>query len=116
MALIDSYRDQFGVEPICQVLGVAPSTYYAAKSRLISARRLRDEELKLEIVRVHEANFGVYGVEKVWRQLHREGIRVGRPVEPALPVEGVAPPPPPAPAISVRADGSLRNDDHRAFP
>ena len=78
MALIDSYRDQFGVEPICQVLGVAPSTYYAAKSRLISARRLRDEELKLEIVRVHEANFGVYGVEKVWRQLHREGIRVGR--------------------------------------
>ena len=78
MALIDAYRDQFGVEPICQVLEIAPSTYYAAKSRPASARRLRDEELKAEIARVHEANFGVYGSEKVWRQLNREGIGVGR--------------------------------------
>src|SRR5262249_14063004 len=70
--------DQFGVEPICQVLQVAPSTYYAAKSRSASARRLRDEELKAEIARVHEENFDVYGSEKVWRQLNREGIGVGR--------------------------------------
>jgi putative transposase len=78
VALIDANRDQFGVEPICQVLEVAPSTYYAAKSRPTSARRLRDEELKVEIERVHEENFGVYGIEKVWRQLNREGIRIGR--------------------------------------
>ena len=78
MALIDAHRDRWGVEPICQALEVAPSTYYAATSRPTSARRLRDEELKVEIVRVHEENFGVYGVEKIWRQLNREGIRVGR--------------------------------------
>jgi putative transposase len=75
---IDAHKDQFGVEPICQALEVAPSTYYAATSRPTSARRLRDEELKVEIARVHEENLGVYGVEKVWRQLHREGVRVGR--------------------------------------
>ena len=75
---IDAHKDQFGVEPICQVLEVAPSTYYAAISRLPSVRRLRDEELKAAITRVHEDNFGVYGIEKVWRQLNREGIRVGR--------------------------------------
>jgi putative transposase len=78
VALIDAHRDRFGVEPICQVLEVAPSTYYAAKSRPTSARHLRDEELKVEIARVHDENFGVYGVEKVWRQLNREGICVGR--------------------------------------
>ena len=78
MALIDAHRDRWGVEPICQVLEVAPSTYYAATSRPASARQLRDEALKIEIARVHEENFGVYGVEKIWRQLNREGVRVGR--------------------------------------
>ena len=78
MALIDAHRDRWGVEPICQVLEVAPSTYYAATSRPASARRLRDEELKVEIARVHAENFGVYGVEKIWRQLNREDVRVGR--------------------------------------
>ena len=78
MALIDAHRDRWGVEPICQALEVAPSTYYAATSRPSSARQLRDEQLKIEIVRVHEKNFGVCGVEKIWRQLNREGIRVGR--------------------------------------
>ena len=78
MALIDAYRDQFGVEPICQVLEVAPSTYYAARTRPTSARRLRDGELKAAIARVHKENFGVYGIEKVWRQLNREGVGVGR--------------------------------------
>jgi putative transposase len=78
VALIDAHRDQWGVEPICQVLEVAPSTYYAATSRPTSARQLRDEELKVEIARVHKENFGVYGVEKIWRQVNREDIRVGR--------------------------------------
>jgi putative transposase len=75
---INAERYHFGVEPICQVLEVAPSTYYAAISRPASARELRDQELKAEIGRVHKDNFGVYGVEKVWRQLNREGIVVGR--------------------------------------
>jgi putative transposase len=78
IAYIDAHRDRFGVEPICQLLPIAPSTYYAAKRRPPSARALRDEELKLEIRRVHEDNFGVYGARKVWRQLGREGIAVAR--------------------------------------
>jgi putative transposase len=75
---IEAHKDRFGVEPICQALEVAPSTYYAATSRPPSTRWLRDQELKVEISRVHEENFGVYGVEKVWRELNRERIRVGR--------------------------------------
>jgi putative transposase len=76
---VDEHRARFGgVEPICRVLRIAPSTYYAARSRPPSARALRDAELVTEIARVHRANFGVYGVEKVWRQLLREGIEVGR--------------------------------------
>jgi len=76
---VDEHRARFGgVEPICRVLCIAPSTYYAARSRPPSARALRDTALLTEIGRVHRANFGVYGVEKVWRQLIREGIEVGR--------------------------------------
>ena len=75
---IDAHRDRFGVEPICRTLQVAPATYYAARSRPPSARALRDAELKIEIARVHKDNFEVYGVRKVWRQLGREGIAVGR--------------------------------------
>jgi putative transposase len=75
---ITAHRERWGIEPICRVLQVAPSTYYAAVSRQPSARQLRDERLKGEITRVHHANFGVYGIEKVWRQLSREGISVGR--------------------------------------
>jgi putative transposase len=75
---IDEHRDTFGVEPICQVLEVAPSTYYAARSRPPSSRAVRDEELTVEIARVHAGNFGVYGARKVWRQLRREGFDVGR--------------------------------------
>jgi putative transposase len=78
IAYIDANRDRFGVEPICQLLPIAPSTYYAAKNRLLSARALRDEELKAQIRRVHAEHFGVYGARKVWRQLHREGIAVAR--------------------------------------
>jgi len=75
---IDAHRDRFGVEPICQVLAVAPSTYYAARSRPPSARAVRDAELKPEIRRVHAGNFAVYGARKVWHQLGREGVAVGR--------------------------------------
>jgi putative transposase len=75
---IDKHRDRFGVEPICSVLQFAPRTYYAAKARPASARALRDVGLRLQIVRVHRDNFGVYGVDKVWAQLNREGVRVAR--------------------------------------
>jgi putative transposase len=78
VSLIEEHRGAWGVEPICRTLRVAPSTYYAARSRPASARRRRDEELKPAIRRVHTANYGVYGAEKVWRQLRREGVDVGR--------------------------------------
>ena len=78
MAFIDAHRDRFGVEPICSVLQFAPSTYYAAKKRQPSARALRDAELRPEIARVHTENFGVYGADKVWAQLNREGVPVAR--------------------------------------
>ncbi len=75
---IDEHRDRFGVEPICTMLQVAPSTYYAAKRRPPSARALSDAALKPELSRIHEDNFGVYGARKLWRQLLREGIGAGR--------------------------------------
>lgn len=77
-AYIDQHRDRFGVEPICSVLQFAPRTYYAIKARPPSRRALRDAELKPQIVRVHRDNFGVYGVDKVWAQLNRVGVRVAR--------------------------------------
>jgi putative transposase len=81
---IDQHRHRFGVEPICAELskhgcGIAPSTYYAAKTRPPSARTRRDEELVVEIRRVHfDVGRGLYGVRKVWHQLRREGIDVPR--------------------------------------
>jgi len=79
---IDTHRDRFGVEPICAVLKVAPSTYYAAKTRPPSARAIRDEELKPEIVRVYETNLQVYSADKVWDQLNKDGTWAARcPVE-----------------------------------
>jgi putative transposase len=75
---VDAHRDRFGVEPICRVLQVAPSSYYAAKQRRPCQRRLRDEALKVEIGRVQAANYGVYGARKMWRQLHRDGVPVAR--------------------------------------
>ncbi len=77
-AFIDEHRHKWGVEPICRVLPIAPSTYYAAKARPPSSRALRDEELKTEVLRVWKANFRVYGADKLWVQLNREGIRVAR--------------------------------------
>jgi putative transposase len=78
IAYIDAHRDRFGVEPICRVLQFAPSTYWSAKRRPPSARSKRDQELAVEIARVHSENFGVYGAPKIWAQLNREGIRVAR--------------------------------------
>jgi putative transposase len=78
VSFIKTHRDRWGVEPICRVLQVAPSTYYAARGRAPSTRALRDAELKREIRRVYDANFQVYGARKVWRQLGREGVAVGR--------------------------------------
>jgi len=78
VGFINEHRERFGVEPICDTLQVAPSTYYAALSRPASARQVRDRELKVEIARVHQENFDVYGTEKVWKQLRRESVEVGR--------------------------------------
>jgi putative transposase len=78
IAYIDQHKHRYGVEPICRVLPIAPSTYYQVKRRSSSARAVRDSQLKAEISRVHAEHFGVYGARKVWRQLHREGIAVAR--------------------------------------
>ena len=83
MAFIDENRGRYGVEPICRVLRIAPSEYFrhAACKRdpsLRSTRVIRDEVLIAEIQRVWQENFRVYGADKVWRQLLREGISVAR--------------------------------------
>jgi putative transposase len=75
---INTHRDRFGVEPICRVMQVAPSTYYAARCRPPSARQIRDEALKVKLRHVHAEHFGVYGARKLWRQLHREGVPAAR--------------------------------------
>jgi putative transposase len=75
---IDAQRHRYGVEPICTVLQFAPATYYAAKGRPASARSLRDEDLKGEITRIWNEHRRVYGADKVWAQLRREGIQVAR--------------------------------------
>jgi putative transposase len=75
---IDEHQEEFGVEPICRVLQFAPATYYAAVSRPPSARRVRDEELKPEALRVWQENRRVYGADKLWTQLRREGVKVAR--------------------------------------
>jgi putative transposase len=83
IAVIDAHRDAYGVEPIGRVLPIAPSTYHAHAARRadpgkLPARAKRDAALKVEIRRVFDANFRVYGVRKIWRQLGREGIAVAR--------------------------------------
>ncbi len=82
-AFIDEHREVYGVEPICKVLPIAPSTYYQHAARQAgrqrrAARTQRDELLCEHIGRVWEENFQVYGVRKVWRQLGREGVGVAR--------------------------------------
>ena len=98
---IDTHRDRLvegrklGVEPICQVLRdagvqIAPSTYYAAKTRPPSARAVRDAELVQDIKTAHKANLGVYGARKIHAELNREGITVARcTVERLMRAEGL---------------------------
>ena len=83
IAFIDDHRRAYGVEPICRVLPIAPSTYHAHAARRadparLAARARRDLVLAADVRRVFEANFGVYGVRKVWRQLGRERKEVAR--------------------------------------
>jgi len=80
---IDDYRDRFGVEPICKVSPIAPSTYYEEKAQerdpdRRSARAKRDEVLKPAVQRVFIENFSVYGARKIWKQLNRASIRIAR--------------------------------------
>src|SRR4030088_2683409 len=79
IAFIDDHRAAYGVEPICRVLPIAPSTYHAHVARRadptrLSPRAKRDEGLMPEGQRVFEENFRVYGVRKVWRQLTRQAV------------------------------------------
>ena len=82
--LIDGHKDRrsgqlrWGVEPVAKVLGIAPSIYHAAKPRPPSARAIRDAKLNPEILRVWEQNLSVYGVDKIWDQLNKDGIAVAR--------------------------------------
>ena len=83
IGFIDDHRGVYGVEPICKVLPIAPSTYRAQVARrrdpaMLPARVRRDAALMPEIARVFEENFRVYGVRKVWRQLKREGLDLAR--------------------------------------
>ena len=83
ISFIDEHRAVFGVEPICRLLPIAPSTYYENVAKRVDVDRLsirarRDISLKIEIRRVFEQNYRVYGVRKVWRQLKREGFDVAR--------------------------------------
>lgn len=83
VTFIDDHRDAYGVEPICAVLPIAPSTYYAHRQVAAdpdkrSARAKRDADLRPRIQRVWTDHFAVYGAEKVWRQLGREQVAVAR--------------------------------------
>ena len=83
IGFIDDHRSLYGVEPICRVLPIAPSTYYEYVARKRDPERLpdrakRDAVLSRHVRRVFEENFGVYGARKVWRQMNREGIAVAR--------------------------------------
>ena len=75
---IDEHKDQFGVEPICRDLQVAPSTYYAARARPPSARSVSDAATTGVIAKVHADNYGVYGARKVHAEMLRLGYQVAR--------------------------------------
>jgi putative transposase len=83
VAFVDSQKEQHGVQPVLQALEntpaqIAPSTYYAAKTRPASARTVRDRELATLIERIHQENYDVYGARKVRHELHRQGVPVAR--------------------------------------
>jgi len=83
VGFINDHRGQYGVESICAVLPIAPSTYFRHQARQVdptrrSARAQRDDELRDAIQRVWDDNFQVYGPRKVWQQLRRQGMQVAR--------------------------------------
>jgi len=83
VAFIEEHRETYGVEPICDVLPIAPASYYEHRARKLGpdrrpARQKRDDELRIEIERVWKENLSVYGAEKVWRQLRRESVVAAR--------------------------------------
>jgi putative transposase len=78
VSFIQAHQTRWGVEPICRVLQIAPSSYYAAVRRPASARQQRDGVLKVAVRRVWDAHRRVYGADKVWAQLNRDGVRVAR--------------------------------------
>jgi putative transposase len=83
VSFIDQHRAEYGVEPICEQLPIAPATYYEQKAREAEPERApprgrRDVEISQEIQRVWDENFQVYGARKIWRQLCREGVAVAR--------------------------------------
>ena len=78
VSFVDTHREEFGVEPICAQLPIAPSGYYNVKSRPPSARARRDATLVPELVALWQANYRVYGAHKLWRAARRAGIDVGR--------------------------------------
>ena len=78
VGFIDENRDELGVEPICRDLQVAPSTYYAAKSRPPSARAMRDAVMLPVLLALWKANYSVYGAHKLWKAARRAGHDIGR--------------------------------------
>ena len=78
VAFIDAHRDDYGVEPICRTLQVAPSTYYAAKRRAVSARALRDAVMVQVLMVLWVTNRKVYGAHKLWKAAVRAGHDIGR--------------------------------------
>jgi putative transposase len=77
-AFIDEHRERFGVEPICETLGVSASAYYQRATGQRSARQIEDERLLGLITELHAANYYAYGSRRMWKALLREGERVGR--------------------------------------
>jgi putative transposase len=83
VAFVDSQQAEHGVQPVLQALEgtpaqIAPSTYYATKTRPVSVRSRRDAELTALIEQIHRENYSVYGARKIWHELHRQGVRVAR--------------------------------------
>ena len=83
MSLVDSHRQELGIEPICREWALAPSSYHEHAVRLAdpgkrSLRARRDDDIKEQIKRVHDDSSGLYGTRKIWRQMRREGIKVAK--------------------------------------
>jgi putative transposase len=77
-AFVDENRERFGVEPVCETLGVSASAYYERSSGERSARQIEDERLLARIREIHEANYCAYGYRRMWKALGRAGEQVGR--------------------------------------